>query len=127
MWHKRLIELVKSNFSFENLSDIPNEIKNTFDGMPFLIHDSVIENNGRIIVFSTDSNLIHLSNSDVWLIDGTFKVVPNGFEQLVTMQARIRNIYVCLVYALLPKKNNETYNEFFRLIWQKFSVNRLKI
>jgi hypothetical protein len=57
-----------------------------------LIYDSGEKDENRMMIFSTESDIIHLKNSDIWIIDGTFKVVLVNFEQMVIIQARIGGI-----------------------------------
>jgi hypothetical protein len=69
-------------------SDIPNEIKKTIGGADFLLYEGKTEDENRIIIFF-HCELIHLTNSSIWVFDGTFNVVPCGFVQLCTLQAKI--------------------------------------
>jgi hypothetical protein len=36
--------------------------------------------------FTTASNLINLTNSEIWVLDGTFKIAPDEFTQVITIQ-----------------------------------------
>ena len=38
-----------------------------------------------MILFAADDDLDFLSRSQHWFADGTFRVVPNGFQQLYTI------------------------------------------
>ena len=44
-----------------------------------------------------------------FLVDGTFKVVPEIFNQLYIIHTVCRNHVVPVVYALLRRKNADTY------------------
>jgi hypothetical protein len=82
-------------------------------GVKFVLFDSGQNDMERFVVFGSESNLIHLKNNKLWIIDGTFKVVPNEFLQLLTIQSRIRNVYVGLIYVLLKRKTKMSYDSFF--------------
>ncbi|KAB0803048.1 hypothetical protein PPYR_00018 [Photinus pyralis] len=81
----------------------------------FLMYDS--ENQlmpGRILIFSTRSNLHLLAQSQEWFADGTFSTAPAIFEQLYTLHAIKNSAVVPLVYALLPNKTRATYVTFLQ-------------
>ncbi|CAH1732146.1 unnamed protein product [Aphis gossypii] len=42
-----------------------------------LLFDNGPESNERIIIFSLDEGLVHLSEADTWFCDGNFNYVPN--------------------------------------------------
>lgn len=46
------------------------------------------QNIERIIIFTTEENLMHLAHNGEWIRDGTFAVAPKNFEQLFKMQSR---------------------------------------
>jgi hypothetical protein len=54
---------------------IPNGIKQAFEGGCFLLYDSCFDLCDGMVFFATESDLIHLSNNKLWIIDGTLKVV----------------------------------------------------
>lgn len=109
-----------NNFTFEKDYDIPLEIRKTYNDIDFVFFDSGMFENNRIIIFATQSDLIHLFNSKIWVIDGTFKVVPNDFEQLCTIQAKIREKFVPLVFCLMKKRDLFSYMLFLEQIKHKF-------
>lgn len=49
----------------------------------FIIHDS--ENEDRLVIFGTNSNLDFLAASDEWYMDGTFDMCPPLFQQVYTI------------------------------------------
>ena len=63
---------------------IPDHMKRTLSGLDFLIHDSIVERNG-FLIFTTVDNIRHLNRSTFWIMDGTFRTVPNMFRQLYTI------------------------------------------
>lgn len=83
----------------------------------FLLYDSG-QADDRILIFGTDTNVTLLSAAVKWQCDGTFKVVPVIAAQLYTIHVCYLGDYVPVVYALLPNKNEATYERFFRAIKQ---------
>jgi hypothetical protein len=63
-------------------------MKKTLDGSNFLIRNLTMGSN-RILIFTTITNIIQLKQSILWLMDGTFKTVPNLFKQLYTIHGNV--------------------------------------
>lgn len=88
----------------------------------FLKHDikSTTNANDRILIFSTDQNLDWLQASEHWFCDGTFKVSPILFDQLLTIHGlRIDNGKVTsfpLVYCLTPNRIQTTYERILKAL-----------
>lgn len=125
--HKYLIDMATKKrreclFSFDGENDIPREIQKTRDGVNFILYNGLNSDNEKMIIFGTLSNLIHLGNSSVWLIDSTFSVVPSTFYQLCTIQCVIRGDYIPLVFCLMPSKSTKTYDHFFKILSEKYMV-----
>lgn len=74
------------NLSNANDLLIPEIYKFTNKNELFLSYDSG-NNENRILIFTTISNLNLLQESDNWLGDGTFKTVPSIFSQLYTIHS----------------------------------------
>ncbi|CAG8612441.1 16510_t:CDS:2, partial [Dentiscutata heterogama] len=95
---------VSSYDSLYNLI-IPDNLKTTLDGTPFLVKDSTVGDQ-RILLFTTVSNIQYLSQSLIWLMDRTFDV-PTIFQQLYTIHGFVRgddnSRVLPLVYALMSK------------------------
>ena len=65
----------------------------------------------RLIILGSNSLLDGLARADIWLADGTFKVVPSIFFQLYTIHFEfVPCINPVGLYCLLAKKNRATYN-----------------
>ena len=92
---------------------LPLERQQTANGEQFLIYDSGVGDAESIFIFASESGLRFLSECDHWYGDGTFKVCPDLFFQLYTIQQN-GNIYPC-VFALLPNKTANTYVRFFQV------------
>jgi len=63
--------------SFEDLI-IPEAFRRTLNNELFLVRDSKVALE-RIILYTTKLNVHRLSGAPYWLMDGTFKTVPNIF------------------------------------------------
>lgn len=63
----------------------------------------------RILIFASDEQVDIIQDTEDFLVDGTFKVVPEIFYQLFIVHGIFRDHVVPLVYALLRRKNTETY------------------
>ncbi|KAG0442096.1 hypothetical protein DMUE_0540, partial [Dictyocoela muelleri] len=70
--------------------DIPFSIKNTYSQEIFLLYDSGLTDISRVLLFSTETHMLYLENSNAWFCDGTFKSCPREFEQLYTIMGRIK-------------------------------------
>ncbi|KAJ8682127.1 hypothetical protein QAD02_017919 [Eretmocerus hayati] len=105
----------------DELLDLPERFTITFTGKKFLIYDSrEVEDVGRVIVSATKRNLLLLRESDVWFLDGTFKVSPSIFTQLFTVLGIVKRhqnfAALPLVYALLSSKETRQYSTALQAI-----------
>lgn len=100
-----------SSVTYSSLAELElsEESTRTSRGDKFLLWDSGREDNDRIIVFGTNSNLTLLKEFTNWCADGTFKVSPTLFLQLYTIHALIDSKAIPLIFALLRNKKKETY------------------
>ena len=92
-------------------------MQKTLNGSNFLIKDLII-NDDRILVFTTIADIMHLSQSSFWIMDGTFKTVPTIFKQLYTIHGQVggseNSRIVPLVYVLMSSKTEEYYQRLFQ-------------
>ena len=63
----------------------------------------------KILIITSEDNLLHLSACENILGDGTFKSSLKFFEQLYTLHGYKDGIYSPCVFALLPNKKKPTY------------------
>ncbi|KAK7576516.1 hypothetical protein V9T40_012802 [Parthenolecanium corni] len=80
-----------------------------------LVNDDV----NKIIGFSSASNLNVLCQVQQIYVDGTFKSCPNHYTQLFIVHGLKNDIYVPLVFFLLPDKSTQTYQTAFEHIISK--------
>ncbi|KAG0435098.1 hypothetical protein DMUE_4887 [Dictyocoela muelleri] len=94
--------------------DIPLELQVTNDDKKFLYYDSGMEDQDRVIIFTTDENIRHYVFSKVIICDGTFRVAPSAFTQLYTIQCRVNNTNLPLIYCFMRNKKESGYNNLFQ-------------
>jgi len=99
---------------------IPSEYTLTLSNLPFLLYDSKNNENwdinNRILIFTTNENLNILNDSEIWFADGTFKSVPNIYNQLYTIHGNIDCTVYPLIYILMCSKNENSYSEVLNQI-----------
>ena len=76
----------------------------------FLVFDSGIDDLDRILVLPLEKGLDDLESSKNWAFDGTFKVSPSLWGQLVTLHIIIGRLCVPRLFALLPDKKEASYH-----------------
>ena len=79
-------------------------------GEQFLIFDSGLGDNELTVIFATQQGIHFLFNNSYWFMGGMFKLCPEIFYQIYTIQALNNNQVFPSVFALLPNKNEERYN-----------------
>ena len=87
----------------------------------FLIDDNGPDTDSRVIVFGASDVLRHLSTAEVWYMDGNHAVAPQGFKQLHVIRCPLGNTAISVVYALLQRKTQETYEILLRAVIDKCS------
>ena len=81
-----------------------------------ILHDSGMDDPSRILVMGSMDMVQELENSDLWLGDGTFAIVPNMFYQLYTLHCKVGNKYPPCIYFLLPNKTQGTYEKMLGIL-----------
>lgn len=112
----------KEQINFNNppaLADlvIPEIYKLTTKDETFLLHDSGGEDD-RYLIYATQKNLEVLAECKQWLGDGTFKAVPQIFQQLYTLHGLKDGKCLPLVYILTPNKTKELYIDMLQVLQQ---------
>ena len=100
------------------IPDLPQEFQVTMNNERFLLFDSGVGDQNRIILFCTDRALDLLSRSNDWYADGTFRVCPEIFFQVYTIHARANERTIPCVFSLLPNKTEDTYRRMVRSLLQ---------
>jgi len=89
-------------------------------GEPFLFNN---DKENCIIDFSTTQNIKVLCDVNKFYVDGTFKSCPKHFYQFFTIHGLKNDVYLPLVFFLLPDKCNTTYKcAFQHLIRHSMSI-----
>lgn len=91
----------------------------TFDNQQLLLKNVECDE-GRILIFGTITNLRRLSQSKLYMLDGTFSTAPNNFRQVFTILGSINGTasgkFLPFVHMLLPSKNERTYFKALKLL-----------
>ena len=109
--------------------NLPDELRTTVRGKSvgpddvnyqerFLLYSG---QEGKLLVFSADTELRTLFDSDYVVCDGTFEMAPDCCYQLYTLHGYNRGEGMPLVWALLPNKSKRTYVELFTCIRNAFA------
>lgn len=116
---------------------IPDFISKTLDSTPFLLFDQTSDEfNGRLLVFSSASQMDLLLQADVLMADGTFRSCPRLFEQIYVILAvkNSKSMIHLLVYshrfsasflaypvlfALTSNRKEETYIAILNVICEE--------
>ncbi|XP_076094650.1 uncharacterized protein LOC143065150 [Mytilus galloprovincialis] len=99
--------------------------RETTTGDNFLLIDDGDQD--RILIFSTHFNLSHLTAASTLYGDGTFYSCPSTFYQLYSLHSFVDGAMYPLVFALLPGKDQVTYNRFFQLLKDYCQNNQLQL
>ncbi|CAF4626074.1 unnamed protein product [Rotaria socialis] len=75
----------------------------------FLLNDKTTVSGGRLLIFSSNTQLDELFKSSYVFCDGTFSTVPLIFNQLYTFHGYRRNEVFPCAFALLGDKKTSTY------------------
>lgn len=108
-----------NNYTVVKDYDIPSELQVTVEKKQFLLYDSGIKDKNRVLIFSTEANIRHIKLSKVLICGGTFKAAPAGFEQLFTIQGRIRDMYLPLMFCFMKNRQEISYEKIFSWIRNK--------
>ena len=106
--------------------DIPNALHKNLRGEIFLRYDSGVEDQFRIVIFYSDIQAEILNLSTIWLVDCTFKSVPNNFSQFLTIHCEYLGKFIASFHALMKSKNENSYERvlmYFQKKFHKFSYH----
>jgi len=83
---------------------------------PFLLYDNGTDANERLLIFSTAEHLQYLGSSRNLFMDGTFGVAPALFSQLYVIHGQVGCGNYPLLYALMQRQTQASYEELFKFI-----------
>jgi hypothetical protein len=95
---------------------IPETLQTSTRGSNFILWDSGMNDEERILMFGTMENINRLHSNEHWFMDGTFKVAPELFYQVFTIHALIDSKAVPLIYCLIQDKAEATYRRVLERI-----------
>ncbi|CAF2033343.1 unnamed protein product [Rotaria magnacalcarata] len=90
---------------------LPEKLRKTHRDEGFTLHED-----NKLITFTKKTSLYILKQNKHWFADGTFKVCPDDYYPLFTLDAMMTNAITPLVYGLLIGKSAEDYNLFFEKV-----------
>jgi len=82
----------------------------------FLLGDSGQTDPNRMMIFGRDNHRNWVQDMDPVFMDGTFTLAPPLFSQVFVILAKRAEYVFPVMYALLPNKRQETYDNLFGLI-----------
>ena len=94
---------------------------NGTDPQQFLVYDNGPDTDSRVIIFGASDVLQHLSTAETWFMDGNHTVAPTGFCQLYVIRCPLGNTARSMLYALLQRQSQETYDNLLHAIVDKCS------
>ena len=95
---------------------IPVQLQVTEKSDQILAYDCGPDEEDRVLIFATETNLDILETSQEWHADGTFKVFPQLFYQIYSEHAVYNEHTVPLVFMLLTCKSAAVYEKAFRAL-----------
>lgn len=110
----------------DDYDEIDPAFVKTFDGQQFLLRNIETEN-GRIMIFSTITNIKRLSLAPVFIMDGTFSIAPTGFKQIFTIHGCVGKKFLPYVHMLLPNKAEKSYRKALRLLKRFAKENNIRL
>ncbi|KAL3070881.1 hypothetical protein niasHT_039143 [Heterodera trifolii] len=109
------------------LADVffPEELRYTRTHLAenYVLADTGAEDQQRIILLGSATDVERLTRCDTWLADGTFRCAPEIIFQVYSIHGLYRNRVVPLVIALLPNKTRCTYERAIQLLLDSFIVH----
>jgi hypothetical protein len=83
---------------------------------PFHLHDNAPDADERVMIFAKEHHIQKLADSDAWCMDDNFAMAPSIAMQLYVIQGRVSGVCVPLVYVLLQRKTQTSYESMFRVL-----------
>lgn len=129
MYRARNKELQVPKTRFRSRSEVIIPSRYSTD---FLLFDTGMEHEDRIIAFSTMKSREILTTLSIFICDGTYRSCYRRFYQLYCIHGDLRSTryytnIIPLIYVLMPNKRENTYERMFRLLKQnlpKWNPNR---
>ncbi|CDW58273.1 FLYWCH and MULE domain containing protein [Trichuris trichiura] len=107
--------------------EIPVRLTVTSRGEPFLMHDSGIEDDKRVLLFCTDENLRYLSSSTMLFCDGMSATNSSQVAELFIVYGVLRDCPIPLLYAITTAKREDGYKYVYGKILGLAREKKLKV
>ena len=126
-WLKDLTN--QSNGKCSHLKFMKDDLNPTESRLWCRLNDEV----NNLMLFMTDLHEDILIDSDVWLIDGTFRTAPRNFNQVINIMAvnTLKKKYITVAHLLINGKKEADYtfslNTFLTQIVSSFHFLRVEI
>ena len=108
-------------------ADIPTRLLNDRRNDLFLLFDSGLTSESRFIIFSSKKKQEMFDERTPLIIDGTFKIVPSGFFQLMTVIGKHFNRFYPIFYVLMSDKSENSYREVFSKVVEIFPLSPISV
>ena len=90
--------------------------RETLSGEPWVLYESPQDDEERFILLGTDVNLSRYARGKMLFVDGMFDPMPVIFKQIYTFHVLEDGISTPMLFALLPRKDEQTYTKLFEVI-----------
>uniref|UniRef100_A0A914XE51 MULE transposase domain-containing protein n=1 Tax=Plectus sambesii TaxID=2011161 RepID=A0A914XE51_9BILA len=84
--------------------------------MNFLLHNSGVDDENRVLMFGTTNSVASLSRSAKIHADGTFRITPAPFKQFYVLHYEENNKLYPGVFVLLPGKTKRLYDKMLQTL-----------
>lgn len=101
-----------------NNENIPEEIMFAMSNYNFIQSDIKLIANKQILIFFSELDRNTITNAKIWLCDGTLKITPRDFHQVLIIHCSLFDKFIPFIYVLLPDKAGETYVEMLNLLFE---------
>uniref|UniRef100_A0A914WSZ3 MULE transposase domain-containing protein n=1 Tax=Plectus sambesii TaxID=2011161 RepID=A0A914WSZ3_9BILA len=82
----------------------------------FVLHDSGVDDENRMLMFGTTNSIISLGRSPTVHADGTFKITPEPFKQVYVLHYEEHGRLYPGVFVLLPGKTKALYERMLNIL-----------
>uniref|UniRef100_A0A914WI06 MULE transposase domain-containing protein n=1 Tax=Plectus sambesii TaxID=2011161 RepID=A0A914WI06_9BILA len=93
----------------------------------FVLHDSEIDDENRMLMFGMTNSIILLGQSPTVHADGTFKITPEPFTQVYVLHYEEHGRLYPGVFVLLPGKTKALYERMLNILKTLFRYEMTKI
>ena len=128
MPERRTLKRQVNRWQNEERPPLPGDLRNIVIVPPydknaknerFLLYDSGVEDEDRLLIFASDWAIEKLCHCDMMFCDGTFKTVPEQFAQLFTIHGKYRNFVFPFVFCLTTRLDENTYHRVYDVLKEK--------